>query len=120
MRARCAGRGDGDLEPGVADLEFGERFLTGLNDSSSSSGGRDLEGPDALLKRGNFDLDLEYGRRTGKGELKNLGLLVTPGGARGRSVGQKTSEARELEPLLGEIGDEERSQAGVSGSASES
>ncbi len=105
MRARCAGRGDGDLEPGVADLEFGERFLIGLHDSSSSSGGGDLEGLDALLKRGDFDLDLEYGRRTGKGELKNLGLLVTPGGARGRSVGQKTSKARELEPLLGEIGE---------------
>ena len=119
MRARCAGRGDGDLEPGVADLEFGERVLIGLHDSSSSGGG-DLEGLDALRRRGDFDLDLEHGRRTGKGELKNLGLLVTPGGARGRSVGQKTSEARELEPLLGEIGDEERSQAGVSGSASES
>ena len=100
VRARCAGRGDGDLELGVVDLEFGERFLTGLNDSSSSSGGGDLEVLDALLRRGDFDLDLEYGRRTGKGELKNLGLLVTPGGARGRSVGQKTSEARELEPLL--------------------
>ncbi len=120
VRARCAGRGDGDPEPGVVDLEFGERFLTGLNDSSSSSGGGDLDVPDALLRRGDFDLDLDYGRRTGKGELKNPGLLVTPGGARGRSVGQKTSEARELEPLLGEIGDEERSQAGGSGSASES
>ena len=108
MRARCAGRGDGDLEPGVAHLEFGERVLIGLHDSSPSGGG-DLEGLDALLKRGDFDLDLEHGRRTSKGELKNLGLLVTPGGARGRSVGQKTSEARELEPLLGEMGDEERS-----------
>ena len=106
MRARCAGCGDGDLEePGVADLDFGEIVLIGLHDSSSSGGG-DLEGLDALLKRGDFDLDLEHGRRTGKGELKNLGLLVTPGGARGGSVGQKTSEARELEPLLGKIGDQ--------------
>ena len=105
VRARCAGRGDGDLEPGVAYLEFGERVLIGLHDSSSSGGG-DLEGPDALLKRGDFDLDLEYGRRTGKGELKNLGLLVTPGGARGWSVGQKSSEARELEPQLGEMGEQ--------------
>ena len=105
----------------MVDLEFGERFLTGLNGSSSSSGGGDLEVPDALLRRGDFDLDLKHGRRTGKGELKILGLLVTPGGARGWSVGQKSSEARELEPLLGEIGDQgSRSQTRDSGRASES
>ncbi len=73
-----------------------------------------MEVLDALLKRGDFDLDLKYGRRTGKGELKILGLLVTPGGARGWSVGQKSSEARELEPLLGEIGDQgSRSKPGT-------
>ncbi len=121
VRVRCAGRGDGDLEPGVVDLEYGEGCRIGLTDSSSTSGGGDLEALDAILERGDFDLDLRHGRRTGKGELKGLGLLVTPGGARGGwSVGQKSSEARELEPLLGEIGAQDKSQTRDSGRASES
>ncbi len=101
-----ASRGDGDLEPGVVDLEYGEGCLIGLTDSSSTSGGWDLEALDAILERGDFDLDLRHGRRIGKGELKCLGLFVTPGGARGWSVGQKSSEARELEPQLGEMGEQ--------------
>ena len=121
LRVRRASRGDGDLEPGVVDLEYGEGCLIGLTDSSSTSGGGDLEALDAILERGDFDLDLRHGRRIGKGELKDLGLLVTPGGARGWSVDQNSSEARELEPLLGEIGDQgNRSQTRDSGRASES
>ena len=80
-----------------------------------------MEALDAILERGDFDLDLRYGRRVGKGELKGLGLLVTPGGARGWPVGQNSSEARELEPRLGKMGDQgSRSQTRDSGRTSES
>ncbi len=116
-----ASRGDGDLEPGVVDLEYGEGCLIGLSDWSRTSGGGDLEALDGVRVRGDADLDLRHGRRVGKGELKGLGLLVTPGGARGWSVGQNSSEAREREPLLGETGDQgSRSQTRDSGRASES
>ena len=121
LRRRCAGRGDGDLEPGVEDLEYGEGRLIGLSDWSRTSGGGDLEALDGIRVRGDADLDLRHGRRAGKGELKGLGLLFAPGGARGWPVGQNSSEARELEPLLGKIGDQgSRSQTRDSGRTSES
>ena len=99
LRFRCAGRGDGDLEFGDGDLEFGEGSRTGLFDGLLSGGG-DLEFLDGVLVRGDADRDLRKGRRVGVGELNGLGLHLAPGGARGWSVGQNSSEARELEPRL--------------------
>ncbi len=89
LRKRVLGLGEGDLEPGDADLDLGDEQRDRLRDGLRSGGGGDLDLGDDVLGLGDAVLDLANGKRVGDSELKGLGLCCAPGGARGWSVGQK-------------------------------